>query len=96
MKRTGRLRRKTRHKMQKDVRRKGKISLTRYFQEFKDGDRVGFAAEPAVQTGVYPRRYHGNAGLVVGKRGTCYIVQVKERKMMKSFIVHPVHLKRLQ
>ena len=40
MKRTGGLRRKTRHKLKKNVRTKGKISLRRFFQRFNEGDKV--------------------------------------------------------
>ena len=95
MKHTGGLRRGTRHKFRKNVRDRGKISLTRYFQEFKEGERVAFVAETAIQKGLYPRRYHGSAGVVRGKKGSCYIVEVKGIREIKSFIVHPVHLKKV-
>jgi ribosomal protein L21E len=52
-KKIGSLRRKTRHKLSKTQRTKGKISLTKYFQKFKQGDKVVLKAEPAVQKGMY-------------------------------------------
>ena len=52
-KRIGGARRKTRHKLAKNVRERGKISLVKYFQEFKTGDKVCLAAEPSIQDGMY-------------------------------------------
>ena len=95
MKRIGGNRRKTRHKMSKNVRDKGKISLNNYLQEFKTGDNVCLVAEPAVQKGMYYPRVYGKAGKVTGKRGNCYEVKITDVTMEKTVIVHPVHLKRL-
>ncbi len=93
-KRTGNYRRKTRHKMHKPLREKGKISIRRYLQTFKQGDKVVLKAEPAIQTGLYMvRRYHGMVGTVEAKRGACYEVSIFDRNKEKTMLVHPVHLK---
>ena len=94
MKRIGGGRRKTRHKYSKHHTQKGKISLQRYFQEFKTGDRVLLATESAVQKGMYYRRFHSNVGTVAGKQGRCYLINISDRGKAKTLIVHPVHLKR--
>jgi len=78
----------------KQVRTKGKIQTARYLQTFKEGDKVQLSAEPAVHKGVYFRRFHGKTGVILGKRGSCYEVCVKDINMKKTVIVHPVHLKR--
>ena len=88
-------RRKTRGKFRKNINDRGKISIKKYFQEFTNGDRVILKAEPAVQTGMYFRRFHGKVGEVSGMRGECYIVKIKDLNKKKELIVHPVHLKRL-
>ena len=93
--RIGGARRKSRNKMKKPVRRKGKISITKYFQEFKEGDRVALKAEPAVQKGIYCLRFHGRQGVVKKQVGRCYQVAIKDHDKDKTVIVHPVHLKRL-
>lgn len=95
VKRIGGSRRKTRHKMAKNVRDRGKISLARYFQDFKQGEKVCLVAEPSIHNGTYHPRFHGRAGTVVGKMGKCYKVEIKDINMLKTVIVHPVHLKRL-
>jgi len=92
--RTGGLRRKTRSKFSKNISEKGIIKIRKYFQEFKDGDRVILKAEPAVQTGMYFRRFHGKVGQIIGKRGECYKIAIKDFNKKKEVIVHPVHLKK--
>lgn len=92
--RVGGFRRRTRHKLQKRVRQKGKISMTRYFAQFVEGERVLFAAEPAVQKGMYFPRFHGKTGIVRGKQGVCLQVMMKDGNVEKMIIVHPVHLRR--
>lgn len=95
MQRIGGARRKTRHKLAKNVRDKGKIKLANYFQQFKEGDNVCLVAEPAIQKGMYYPRFYGKAGKVTGKRGECYEVRIVDGNMKKIVIAHPVHLKRL-
>jgi ribosomal protein L21E len=95
VKRIGGFRRKTRHKLSKNVRRKGKISITKFFQKFKAGDKVILNAEPAYQKGMYYPRFHGRSATINKKLGTCYEVSVKDNNKSKNLIVHPVHLKKL-
>jgi large subunit ribosomal protein L21e len=90
--RIGGFRRKTRFKLQKKLRQKGKISLQKYFQEFNEGDRCVLKAEPAIQKGMYFPRFHGKSGVVQSKRGNCYEVNIKDGKLTKTIVVHPVHL----
>ncbi len=92
--RSGGFRRKTRSKLRKNIRDRGKISLRRYLQVFKKGERVLLKAEPAVQKGMYFPRYHGKSGLIKNKIGECYEVLIKDGGKEKTLIVHPVHLKK--
>lgn len=92
--RIGGLRRKTRYKFTKERRQSGKISVTRYMQTFKIGEKVNLIVEPAVQKGMYHPRFMGKSGFVTAKRGKCYIVSIKDIGKEKTVIVHQVHLKR--
>ena len=96
MKRIGSSRRKTRSKFRKNIRKKGKVSLTKYLQTFKIGDRVALKAEPAVQKALYFQRFHGKVGKIKGKRGNCYEVIIKEGSKEKIIITHPIHLKKIK
>jgi len=95
MKRGGGFRRKTRYVLSKPKNDRGKLSLRSYFQQFKQGDRVLLKAEPSYQQGMYYPRYHGRIAVVISKRGTCYEVQVPDGSKKKTFVIHPVHLRRM-
>ena len=94
--RIGGARRKTRQKFKKNYKARGKISLRRYLQPLTVGDKVALVAEPAVQAGLYFRRFHGKIGTVAKKLGTCYEVIIYDMDKEKHVIVHPVHLKKVQ
>ena len=95
-KRTRTARGKTRHKWEKSPRQKGKVSIRKFLQKFKEGDKVTLLAESAYQKGIYFRRFHGRIGIVTGKQGTCYYIDIKDINKAKRVLVHPVHLKRLE
>lgn len=90
--RKGGNRRKSRAKFRRNVRDKGKVSIRKYLQSFKIGDKVQLIINPSVHRGLYFPRFHGNKGTIKYKRGNCYIVEVKDRGKAKNIIVHPVHL----
>ncbi|MBW3022644.1 50S ribosomal protein L21e [Candidatus Woesearchaeota archaeon] len=92
--RIGGSRKKSRQRMKKAPRTRGKISITRYFQELKKGDKVVLKAEPAYHKGLYDLKFHGKICTVEGKKGKCYEVSLKEGKV-KTLVVHPVHLKKV-
>lgn len=94
MNRIGGYRRKTRSKLRKKVRSKGKLPIRRYLQTFKEGDKVYLVAEPSVQDGLYHLRFHARAGTIVGKQGSNYYINIMDGNKKKKILVHPVHLKR--
>ena len=94
-KRIGRARRKSRSKMRKQFRSKGKLSLTKFFQEFNPGDKVKLKAEPAYQKGMYGLRFHGKVGIIKRKLRTNYEIMITDGGKDKIVIVHPIHLMRL-
>lgn len=94
--RTGGFRRKTRHKLQKPKKEKGKISITKYFQEFEKGDKVLLKAEPAVQKGMYNPRFHSKVGVINSKQGNCYDISIMDHDKAKTVVVHPIHLRKVE
>jgi large subunit ribosomal protein L21e len=92
--RIGGFRRKTRSKMRKPVRQRGKLSLSKYFQIFVKNDKVYLVGDPTVQKGMFFPRFKGLQGVVDGKKGSCYEVKFKDGNKAKTLIVHPVHLKK--
>lgn len=88
--------RKTRYKFKKDLRSKGKISITRYLQQLDIGEKVALKIESAVQKGRCHPRFIGKTGIVKRKIGRCYEVTINDQGKDKLLIVHPIHIKRLE
>ncbi len=93
--RKGGTRRKTRHKLMKDCRCRGKVSVTRYLQEFSVGDNAVLYAESSVHEGLYHPRFHGKQGEITGKQGRCYYIKTTDGGKEKQILVHPVHLRKV-
>ena len=94
-KRQGGSRRKTRHKLQKRKRDRGKVTITRKLQEFDIGDRVRILQEPAVHKGMPHPHFKNVVGKVVKKQGKSYLIEVKDFKMLKKVISAGVHLRKV-
>ena len=73
----------------------GKIKLSKYFQEFKKGDRVAVNRELSLHP-KFPSKTQGRSGVIESKRGSAYIVKIKDLKKDKTYIIHPVHLRKLE
>jgi ribosomal protein L21E len=80
----------------KNIRSRGKMSLTKYFQEFKEGDSVAIVRDLTVQRPGFPSRIQGRTGVVAGKRGESYVVLIKDFIREKVNIVKPIHLKKIE
>ena len=78
----------------KPIRSRGKIPLSRYFQNLKEGDSVAVIKESSVHS-TFPTRLQGRTGKVVMKRGRSYVVEIKDQNKPKTFIIEPVHLKKV-
>ncbi len=79
----------------KQLRTHGKIRLSDYFQEFKKGDKVSVIRELALQP-KFPKQIQGRTGAILDKRGKYYIVKINDLNKEKSYLIHPVHLRRLK
>lgn len=75
----------------KQIRTRGNLSFSRYFQKLKQGEKVAFVEEKSIPTTV-PVRFQGRTGEVEGKRGRHYVVKIKDNNKEKKFIINPVHL----
>ena len=94
-KRIGTARRKTRGLYSIKHRNKGKIKIRDYLQSFNEGDKIVLRIMPNVQSGIPFRRFVGLTGIVNGKQGVAYKVDVIDGKKTKSLLVHPVHMRKM-
>ncbi len=77
------------------IRQKGKISFSQWFKKVNKGDRVSIVKNPAVRSG-FPKRVVGLSGIVKEDRGSFKLVDVKDGNKIKTFIIHPIHLRKLK
>ncbi|MBU1252128.1 MAG: 50S ribosomal protein L21e [Nanoarchaeota archaeon] len=81
-------------KKSKSIRTKGKLQLSRYFQEFNEGDLVSVVREKSVESS-FPARLQGRTGRVESKRGRSYMIKLKDINQGKRFLIKPIHLKKV-
>jgi len=79
----------------KPVRTRGKLQLSRYFQELEKGDSVAVVREASV-IGNFPKRLQGRTGKVIGKKGRAYIVKLKDQNAEKEYILKAIHLRKIK
>jgi large subunit ribosomal protein L21e len=79
----------------KPVRTRGKLQLSRYFQELNKGDFVAISRERAIQSS-FPIRFQGITGVVEGRRGKTYMIKIKDGNKDKQVLIEPIHLKKIK
>ncbi len=66
--------------------------LSKMTMTYEIGDYVDIDPEPAVQKGLPHRRFIGKTGIIIGKRGRAYLIQIKDKKREKTLITLPEHI----
>ena len=79
----------------KSVRTRGKVQLSKYFQELAIGDKVSVVREWSINSN-FPERLQGRAGIVESKRGRAYVVKIKDQNKDKKFLIEAIHLKKIR
>ena len=86
------MRKKSRDKLSRTVRARGKSSVVRAIQEFETGAMVHVIIDPSIHKGMPHPRFHGKTGEVVGKRGRAFVLKVTDGNATKTLITLPEHL----
>ena len=94
VKRSKGYRSKTRALFRKDHRKRGKISIGKLLQAYSAGDKVCIKTDPSIHKGMPHRRFYGKIGVVAGKRGRSYAVNVSAGGRPAMILVRPEHLER--
>ena len=85
---------KSRSILRKNVRDRGLKSLRRFLINYKVGDKVDIVGDSSYQKRGFPhRRFHGKTGTIVGKRGRCYEISVKDQNKEKMLILGKEHIR---
>ena len=84
-------------KQRKSMRDKGKVKLSKMFQKLEIGDRVCLGRDLTTKSKpAFPRRMEGRTGVIESKRGKAYVIKANDLNAKKTFIVKPIHLKKLK
>lgn len=79
----------------KQIRTRGKVKLSDYFKKIQDGESVAIVRELGFSS-AFPKRILGKSGKVIGSRGSFKLVEIADGDKIKTFIIHPIHLKKLE
>jgi len=80
--------------LRKNIKTRGKVRLSQYFQELKDGEKVAIVREQSSEP-KFPVRIQGKSGVIAGKKGESYIVKLMDGNELKTYVIKPIHLKKL-
>jgi large subunit ribosomal protein L21e len=78
----------------KNIKSRGKISLSKYFQELKTGEKVAIVREQSSEP-KFPIRIQGKTGVIMGKKGEAYVIRLMDGNERKTFIIDAIHLKKI-
>lgn len=83
----------TRRKLANDPRERGTSPPQRAIQEYDEGQKVHLKIDPSVQDGRFHPRFDGQTGVVSGKQGSAFKVQINDGGKDKTVLVAAAHLR---
>ncbi|MCK4318184.1 50S ribosomal protein L21e [Candidatus Bathyarchaeota archaeon] len=89
-------RRKSRSVFTKKVREKGRLPLSRLLTKYEEGEKVVINIDSGIHKAMPHKRYQGKVATIVGKRGRAYILEIPQRKTVKTIITTPEHIRKHQ
>ena len=89
-------RRKSRSALSKRVREKGRIPLSRLLTSYEAGEKVVINIDPGVHKAMPHKRFQGKVALIVGTRGKAFILEIPQRKTVKTIITTAHHIRKHQ
>ncbi len=86
-------RRKSRSALRKKVREKGRIPLSRLLVKYTEGDKVVINVDSGVHRAMPHKRFQGKVATIVGTRGKAFIMEIPQRKTVKTIITTAEHIR---
>jgi large subunit ribosomal protein L21e len=78
----------------KEIRKKGKTGMSRFFFDIKAGDKIALIRDLSF-TAPFPKRFQGKTGVVTGIQGKSVTLKVYDGGKEKKFVIQKIHLKKL-
>jgi large subunit ribosomal protein L21e len=88
------IRRKSRSALTKKVREKGRLPLSRLLTSYEEGEKVVINLDPGIHKAMPHKRYQGKVATIVGQRGKAYILEIPQRKTVKTIITTAHHIRK--
>ncbi|MEM2900998.1 MAG: 50S ribosomal protein L21e [Thermoplasmata archaeon] len=86
---------RTRKTLRVKPRDAGMPPVTHFLRQFAEGDKANIVIDPRVIGGQPHPRYNGLCGVISGKQGDAYKVEVVIGSKTKTLIVAPAHLEKV-
>ncbi len=80
---------KTRHKL---TRQGSRNTVNKMLKQLRVGTRVQIKIDSSVHSAMPHPRFQGLTGVITGKIGDSYTMEIKDGDLLKYLIVHPAHL----
>lgn len=94
VKRSKGIRSTSRKTLRKSPRERGMTPITHSFIEYKEGEKASVIIDPGIHGGQPHLRFQGETGIIIGKQGRAYVLEVNSGNKAKRLIVGPEHLKK--
>jgi large subunit ribosomal protein L21e len=88
------IRRKSRSVLSKRVREKGRVPLSRLLTSYEKGEKVVINIDPGIHKAMPHKRYQGKVATILGTRGKAYILEIPQRKTVKTIITTAYHIRK--
>jgi large subunit ribosomal protein L21e len=90
------LRSKTRGVFTKRSRDRGVLPPNAVLRDFPEGARVAVVMESSRHKGMVHKRFQGQTGVVVGKQGEAFLVNITHGNKPKQLILRAEHIKQME
>lgn len=87
---------KTRKKLKKEPRNRGKIYSQKVVQDYPKGTRATIKISPDTPNGQPHPKFHGKTGVITERQGKSYVISVKDGDKKKKVITRPEHLEKVK
>ncbi|MCB2171959.1 50S ribosomal protein L21e [archaeon] len=88
------IRRKSRSALTKKVRDKGRLPLSRLLTSYEEGEKVVINIDSGIHKAMPHKRYQGKVATIVGQRGKAYVMEIPQRKTVKTIITTAHHIRK--
>ena len=95
MKKSKGVRQGSRFIVSRSKRERSRLNISRVMHDYSEGDSVAIVLDGGQQMGMPHRRFNGKTGVITGKQGRAWVIEVKDGNKQKTVVSRPEHLRPL-